>query len=261
MSQVAIESTTLVQSWKSESTKEKDMLLDAASPSETTLENERNARQAQPEGCVKQAIPLRNRVAVSPCPMWKRSFDVTGSLIALVVLSPLLCAVAVFIKCVSRGPVLYRQQRYGLDGRAFRVWKFRTIQVNNESDQHQSHVADLMASNRPLEKRDHELDVIPGGALFRNFGIDELPQLINVLNGEMSLVGPRPDVVPFHQYCGWHRRRFDVLPGITGLWQVCGKNQTTFAEMMCLDVAYVRRRSLWLDLRIIFLTIPALAWD
>jgi lipopolysaccharide/colanic/teichoic acid biosynthesis glycosyltransferase len=85
--------------------------------------------------------------------------------------------------------------------------------------------------------------------------------LINVLLGEMSLVGPRPDVVPFHQYEGWHRRRFDVLPGITGLWQVCGKNQTTFTEMMCLDVAYIRRRSLWLDVRIILMTIPTLAWD
>ena len=103
---------------------------------------------------------------------------------------------ALFIKCVSRGPVLYRQRRYGLGGRPFEVWKFRTIEVNHELDHHRSHVADLMASDRPLEKRDHDLDIIPGGALLRNFGIDELPQLINVLQGEMSLVGPRPDVVP-----------------------------------------------------------------
>jgi lipopolysaccharide/colanic/teichoic acid biosynthesis glycosyltransferase len=118
-----------------------------------------------------------------------------------------------------------------------------------------------MAGNQPLEKLDHQLEIIPGGALLRNFGIDELPQLINVLKGEMSLVGPRPDVVPFEHYERWHRRRFDVLPGITGLWQVCGKNRTTFAQMMRLDAAYVRRRSFWLDVSILLWTIPALAWD
>jgi lipopolysaccharide/colanic/teichoic acid biosynthesis glycosyltransferase len=175
-----------------------------------------------------------------------------------VILSPLFICIALFIKCVSPGPVLYRQLRYGLNGRPFKVWKFRTIEVSREPDDHHSHVADLMASNRPLEKRDHKLDVIRAGALFRSLGIDELPQLINVLKGEMSLVGPRPDVVPFHQYEGWHRRRFEVLPGITGLWQVCGKNERTFVEMMCLDVAYVRRRSIWLDVRILLLTLPAL---
>jgi lipopolysaccharide/colanic/teichoic acid biosynthesis glycosyltransferase len=95
----------------------------------------------------------------------------------------------------------------------------------------------------------------------RDYGIDELPQLINVLIGEMSLVGPRPDVVPFHRYERWHRRRFDVLPGITGLWQVRGKNRTTFSQMMQLDLTYVRRRSLWLDLSILFWTIPALLSD
>jgi lipopolysaccharide/colanic/teichoic acid biosynthesis glycosyltransferase len=261
MSQVATDSATLVQSWKSEPTQGDHVLLDAALPSADSLQEQRSARDEQSSGRSIRTAYSRTRNTVSPCPMWKRSIDVVGSLAGLIVLAPLLFAVAIFIKCVSPGPVLYRQLRYGLDGRPFKVWKFRTIEVNNELDQHQSHVADLMTSNRPLQKRDHELDVIPGGALFRNFGIDELPQLINVLNGEMSLVGPRPDVVPFHLYDGWHRRRFDVLPGITGLWQVCGKNQTTFAEMMCLDVAYVRRRSFWLDVRIILLTIPALAWD
>lgn len=187
--------------------------------------------------------------------------DVVGAIVLLAVLLPIFLCVAVFIKCVSRGPVLYRQRRYGLGGRPFKVWKFRTIEVNHELSEHRSHVADLMASDRPLEKRDHALDIIRGGKLMRKFGIDELPQLMNVLKGEMSLVGPRPDVVPFDDYASWHRRRFDVLPGITGLWQVSGKNRTTFATMMRLDLAYVRRRSFWLDVTILLLTIPSLVWD
>lgn len=201
------------------------------------------------------------RVPVSPCPGWKRAMDVVGAAVALTILLPFFLCVAVFIKCVSRGPVLYRQRRYGLGGQPFKVWKFRTIEVNNALSHHRSHVSDLMSSDKPLEKRDHTLDVILGGRLLRKFGVDELPQLINVLKGEMSLVGPRPDVVPFNEYVAWHRRRFDVLPGITGLWQVCGKNRTTFSTMMRLDLAYVRRRSLALDVTILLLTIPALAWE
>jgi lipopolysaccharide/colanic/teichoic acid biosynthesis glycosyltransferase len=187
--------------------------------------------------------------------------DVAGATLLLVILSPALACVAVFIKCVSRGPALYRQQRYGLGGRPFRVWKFRTVEVAEERGEHRSHVAELMSSNRTLEKRDHQLAIIPGGRLLRQFGIDELPQLVNVLIGEMSLVGPRPDVIPSAQYASRHQRRFDVLPGITGLWQVKGKNATTFSEMMQLDLAYVRRRSLGLDLLILLLTIPAVICD
>jgi lipopolysaccharide/colanic/teichoic acid biosynthesis glycosyltransferase len=255
MSQVAVDSATLARSWNSDRAEEGELLHAVSSAEallniETTLDKRRTP-----------AASVRAQSAISPCPLWKRLIDVGGSLFALIILAPVLLVIAAYIKCVSSGPVLFRHLRYGLDGRPFKVWKFRTIEVNDTVDEHQSHVADLMASNRPLEKRDHTLDVIPGGAFFRNFGIDELPQLINVLMGEMSLVGPRPDVVPFDQYEGWHRRRFDVLPGITGLWQVCGKNQTTFVEMMCLDATYVRRRSLWLDVRIILMTIPALAWD
>ncbi len=202
----------------------------------------------------------RRRVAV-PCPGWKRTVDILGAACALVVLFPVFVCIGVFIKCVSRGPIFYRQRRYGLGGRPFKVWKFRTIEASHDGNDHHAHVADLMSSGRPLEKRDHQLAIIRGGAFLRNFGIDELPQLINVLGGEMSLVGPRPDVVPIHHYESWHRRRFEVLPGITGLWQVRGKNRTTFSQMMQLDLAYVRRRSFWLDLSILVWTIPALLSD
>ena len=129
----------------------------------------------------------------SPCPPWKRIVDIIGAAVGLVFLLPLFFGIAAFIKCVSRGPVLYRQRRYGLYGHPFEVWKFRTIEVSHEPDDHHSHVSDLMASNRPLEKRDHKLDIIRGGGV-RGLGIDELPQLINVLKGDMSLVGPRLNV-------------------------------------------------------------------
>jgi lipopolysaccharide/colanic/teichoic acid biosynthesis glycosyltransferase len=198
------------------------------------------------------------RQAICPCPLWKRIVDIVGSATLLIVLSPLLLALAVFIKCVSRGPVLFRQHRYGLGGRPFRVWKFRTIEVSAAKCEHRDHVTDLMHRNGELRKRDHELDVIPGGRLMRKLGIDELPQLINVLKGEMSMIGPRPDVVPPDEYMALHRRRFDVLPGITGLWQVSGKNRTTFEMMMQLDLAYVRRRSPSFDMLIVAKTLPAL---
>jgi lipopolysaccharide/colanic/teichoic acid biosynthesis glycosyltransferase len=141
------------------------------------------------------------------------------------------------------------------------LWKFRTIKTDAAPTQHQIHVAGLMASDAPLRKIDGELAIIRGGAMLRKLGLDELPQLINVLKGEMSLVGPRPDVLPMESYQSWQRDRFHVLPGITGLWQVSGKNHTTFSQMIRLDIAYVRQRSPWLDLVILLKTIPAVLWS
>jgi lipopolysaccharide/colanic/teichoic acid biosynthesis glycosyltransferase len=187
--------------------------------------------------------------------------DVVGAAMLLLILMPILSAIAVFIKCVSKGPVLYRQRRYGVGGRPFRVWKFRTIEVGLDRGQHRSHVEGLMTSNGKLTKRDEELQVIIGGRWLRKYGVDELPQLINVLRGEMSLVGPRPDVIPFHHYSARHQHRFNVLPGITGLWQVKGKNRTTFTQMMQLDLMYVRRRSVGFDLMILLMTLPAVVRD
>jgi lipopolysaccharide/colanic/teichoic acid biosynthesis glycosyltransferase len=204
------------------------------------------------------AAPYIQRLVIRPCPRWKRAMDIAGALTGLVVLSPLLLIVATFIKCVSRGPVFFCQRRYGLAGRPFTMWKFRTIETSrSQEDQQQSHVADLMQNGQPLEKRDLSSCIIPGGAVLRRFGIDELPQLFNVLRGEMSLVGPRPDVLPLAKYQVWQRRRCDVEPGITGLWQVSGKNHTTFTTMIRLDIAYVRRRSFWLDVSILLRTIAA----
>jgi lipopolysaccharide/colanic/teichoic acid biosynthesis glycosyltransferase len=198
---------------------------------------------------------------ISPCPAWKRAMDLGGAVVAAIVLLPLFVAIALWIKCVSRGPVLFRQQRYGLDGKPFLLWKFRTIKTNEAPSQHELHVAGLMESDGPLKKIDDELAIIRGGALLRKLGLDELPQLINVLKGEMSLVGPRPDVLPMERYQPWQKDRFHVLPGITGLWQVSGKNHTTFSQMIRLDITYIRQRSVWLDLVILLKTIPALLWS
>jgi lipopolysaccharide/colanic/teichoic acid biosynthesis glycosyltransferase len=182
--------------------------------------------------------------------------DIAGAMIGLALLSPLLLATAIYIKLVSSGPVFFRQQRYGAQGRPFLMWKFRTIEMDNASERHMSYVSGLMDSHKRLRKCDRELKIIRGGRLLRKLGIDELPQLFNVLRGEMSLVGPRPDVMCPESYQAWQRRRFDVVPGITGLWQVNGKNNTTFATMMRMDILYIRRRSLWLDVSILLQTVP-----
>ena len=213
---------------------------------------------APPGGRAVRVAASRRTGTVLPSPLWKRAMDIVGAILGLVIFSPLFLAVAVLIKCASPGPVFFRQRRFGAAGRPFILWKFRTLAINEASARHRSHVSDLMDSNLPLKKRDYELEIIPGCRLLRKLGLDELPQLINVLKGDMSLVGPRPDVVPLRNYRAWQQRRFDVVPGITGLWQVCGKNDTTFATMMRMDVLYVRRRSFWLDVTILLRTIPAI---
>ena len=194
---------------------------------------------------------------VAQVPAWKRGMDFLGGLILLILLSPLLLAIAVFIKIGSPGPILFRQRRFGLEGRPFRIWKFRTMLTSVNPDAHGDYVRDLMSSGQALQKLDVPQQLIPGGSLLRAAGIDELPQLVNVLLGQMSLVGPRPDVIPLGEYQTCQRTRFHVLPGITGLWQVSGKNRTTFEQMIELDVQYARRCSPWLDFKILLLTGPA----
>ena len=132
------------------------------------------------------------------------------------------------------------------------------MHVGVDPELHQQHVLNMAHDDQHLNKLDTEAQLIPLGKWLRSTSIDELPQLFNVIKGEMSLVGPRPDVVPMEEYQEWQKRRFDVLPGLTGLWQVSGKNQTTFNEMNELDLTYVNNRSIWMDLRIVILTIPAI---
>ena len=200
-------------------------------------------------------------------PKWKRTLD----LFLVLLFSPALIlvagAVALLVRCGSRGPVLFRQLRVGYRGRCFTCLKFRTMHVDAETNTHQGHTAQLIKSETPMTKLDAENDprLIPFGSILRATGLDELPQMINVLRGEMSIGGPRPCIpYEYEMYEAWQRRRFDAMPGLTGLWQVSGRNRTTFNQMINLDIAYSKRASLGLDLKIILKTVPALiiqCWD
>jgi lipopolysaccharide/colanic/teichoic acid biosynthesis glycosyltransferase len=194
-------------------------------------------------------------------PAWKRILDLGIILVMSPGLLLLAAGAALLVICGSRGPVLYRQRRVGYKGRQFTIYKFRTMQVDADSASHVGHTRHLMKNEVPLTKLDARSDprLIPLGPVLRATGLDELPQLINVVRGEMSIVGPRP-CIPYEYeiYEPWQRRRFDAVPGLTGLWQVSGKNRTTFNEMIRLDIEYSRRSSLWFDLKIILKTLPAL---
>lgn len=194
-------------------------------------------------------------------PRWKRVLDVALVLLALPVLVPVMLCIAVLIWVVSDGPILFRQERIGLKGGRFMCFKFRTMNAGTETATHRGHLEDLMSSDKPMTKMDVKGDprIIPFGVPLRSSGLDELPQIINVLRGDMSLVGPRPCVAyEYEKYLPWQKERFDTLPGLTGLWQVSGKNRTTFDEMIQLDIEYARTKSPVMDLMIIFKTIPAL---
>ncbi len=194
-------------------------------------------------------------------PFWKRSIDIICALIAMPVLGVCALFMAIVTKLVSPGPILFKQERIGFQGRRFKIYKFRTMFVSADTGVHQSYFKDLMQTNAPMTKLDAKGDkrLIPGGWLLRASGLDELPQLINVLKGDMSLVGPRPCIPSeFEQYLPWQRERVNATPGLTGLWQVSGKNRTTFDEMIRFDIKYARSISLGLDLKIIVSTVPAL---
>jgi lipopolysaccharide/colanic/teichoic acid biosynthesis glycosyltransferase len=199
-------------------------------------------------------------ILITPMPVSKRVFDAVGSAVGLLLLSPLFVCVAAFIKIVSPGPVFFKQERVGHLGTTFTMWKFRTMKVGSDTSIHKNHVQDLLKSDEPMQKLDdNDPQIIPGGRLLRKTAIDEFPQLFNVLMGDMSLVGPRPDV-PYavEGYQRWFNARHDVLPGMTGLWQVSGKNKTSYTEMMRFDATYSRRTSFKNDMSILLHTGPAI---
>ena len=194
-------------------------------------------------------------------PVWKRALDISCIVLALPVLLPVGLVLSLMIKLVSPGPVLFLSERVGFRGRRFICFKFRTMRVNADADVHKRHLAELMRSDAPMVKIDSHGDprLIRFGPVLRATGLDELPQLLNVLAGEMSLVGPRPCLpYEYDSYLPSQKRRFNSLPGLTGLWQVSGKNKTTFSEMIALDIRYAEKKSLWLDLKIMLKTFPAL---
>jgi lipopolysaccharide/colanic/teichoic acid biosynthesis glycosyltransferase len=201
------------------------------------------------------------KAGFSDIPSWKRAFDVICILLSLPFWLPVFILIALWIKIVSRGPVFFRQERVGHHGNLFMILKFRTMKCNVETAIHERHLEQLIQTDRPMTKLDASGDprIIRGGRLLRATGLDELPQLLNVLRGEMSLVGPRPCTPnEFRRYQPWQQARANAAPGLTGYWQVNGKNKTTFTEMINLDIYYTKNLSLRLDLAIILQTVPAI---
>jgi len=196
----------------------------------------------------------------------KRAIDIVGSGALLLMLSPFLAAIVALIKLTSKGPVIYKQERLGQFGARFMCLKFRTMYANNDPKIHQDYVQQFIAgkdglnksegSDKPVYKLVKDPRVTFIGGFLRKTSLDELPQFWNVLRGDMSLVGPRPPVpYEFEVYDIWHRRRvLEIRPGVTGLWQVSGRNRTKFDEMVRLDLRYCQTWSIWLDLKILIAT-------
>ena len=195
----------------------------------------------------------------------KRGMDIVGSAAALIVLAPLFVLIAALVKLTSKGPVLFKQERLGQFGKTFKCLKFRSMHANNDLKIHQEFMKNLISGayegksdgkSKPVFKMKNDPRITRIGKILRRTSLDELPQFLNVLSGEMSLVGPRPPLAyEYKEYDLWHRRRvLEIKPGITGLWQVTGRSRVSFDEMVRLDLRYARSWSLLLDLQILFKT-------
>lgn len=184
----------------------------------------------------------------------KRSFDILISVLGLAALSPLFIVLAIIIKATSRGPIFFVQNRIGLRGRPFRMIKFRTMERRAEANMPAQVVWDGPIFRVPGDPR-----VTGIGHYLRQYGLDELPQLFNVLAGQMSIVGPRPHLrEEVEKYEDWHHERLAVKPGITCIWQVSDRHNVSFEEWIRMDLHYVRNRSAWLDFRILLATVEAM---
>ena len=193
-------------------------------------------------------------------PGWKRTLDLALIALTYPIWLPLMLLIMAAIKISSPGPIFYRQERIGFRGRRFMIFKFRSMKVHAQTSWHEWHFERLMRDGAPMTKLDAgDPRIIPWGRFLRATGLDELPQLFNVLRGEMSLVGPRPSTrIEFENYEEWQQERVNAPPGLTGYWQVNGKNRTTFQEMIELDLFYAKNISLRLDLWIMLMTPVAL---
>lgn len=190
----------------------------------------------------------------------KRAVDITGSLMGILIFLPIFIAIPLLIKLTSKGPVFFRQDRVGLFGRKFTFLKFRSMHVNSDHELHKGYIKSLINGQQKgqdgIYKIKNDPRVTTLGRFLRKSSLDEFPQFINVLKGEMSLVGPRPPIpYELEHYDIWHRRRvLETKPGITGLWQVRGRSSTSFDEMVRLDLKYTKEWSLWLDMKILLRT-------
>lgn len=224
---------------------------------ESNAENSRVILEPARSGRVPAASPEVGETTSPPAiPVWKRCLDLALILLLAPILIPVMLATALAIKWLSDGPVLFRQTRIGYGCRRFELLKFRTMKVDADCRMHDEHLDKLIQTKAPMTKLDHQDPrLIPGGRWLRATGLDELPQLLNVLQGTMSFVGPRPCVpTEFAWYGKGQRSRFNGLPGLTGLWQVSGKNRLSFPEMIRLDECYIATVSPLLDLKILLKT-------
>ncbi len=201
--------------------------------------------------------------------VFKRAVDILGAIVGLILFSPIMFVTSLAIKLTSRGPVIFRQNRFGKKGTRFPFYKFRSMYWNVDDQLHREYVTNLIKGDlekinqgdeeEPLYKMKSDPRITKVGKIIRKTSIDELPQFFNVLKGEMSLVGPRPPL-PYEveKYEPWHLRRIlEVKPGITGLWQVDGRSKTSFDDMVRMDLRYVQNWSLWLDFKILLKTVRA----
>ena len=217
------------------------------------LENVNGNRDAHQPAPLVHAV---ESLLLKPLPWWKRALDILGAATGMVVLAPLMAAAALAVKATSAGPTIFTQNRAGLGGKPFKIYKFRTMCEGAEEQQ--AELQKFSEQDGPAFKLKDDPRVTSIGKFLRKSSIDELPQLLNVLKGDMTLVGPRPLPITESAACeGWHRRRLDVTPGLTCIWQVKGRSQVSLSEWVRMDVAYIRRRTLLNDIRIILQTIPA----
>ncbi|QAA34746.1 sugar transferase [Clostridium manihotivorum] len=190
----------------------------------------------------------------------KRVIDLLGAIFGLIITSPILIVVSLFIKFESKGPILFKQKRVGQDGREFEMYKFRSMVTNAEELKEKLKEKNEMSG--PMFKMKDDPRITRVGRFIRRTSIDELPQLLNIFKGEMSLVGPRPSLPKEVKYFeGWMLERLVVKPGLTCYWQVSGRNNIDFKDWMKLDIKYVRERNLWIDIKLIFKTIRVLFGD
>lgn len=217
-------------------------------------------------------IMLDQHQGVSVTICLKRSFDLVASTVALLLFSPLFLFVALGIKLSSKGPVIFKQQRIGMNGNPFDFYKFRSMHLSHDNNRHKNFLKDFIVTDKDkppddkVEKNDLRIykikddpRIFPLGKFIRKTSIDEFPQFFNVLKGDMSLVGPRPcPTYEWDYYNDWHKKRLNILPGCTGIWQAMGRSTVTFEEMVLLDLYYVNNASLLLDLKILLKTIPVI---
>lgn len=198
---------------------------------------------------------------------YKRLFDLAIGFLLLILFAPVGIVVALLVRLTSPGPILFRQERIGKDGQPFTVYKFRTMRHGADASIHEQYfIQYIQGVTAPGEdgasyKMHHDPRITPFGSILRRLALDEIPQIINVIKGDMSLVGPRPPLgYEVDHYSPRDLQRLTVKPGMTGLWQIKGRDTVDFATMVDLDLEYIHRQSLWLDLTIVIATVPVLVW-